>query len=106
MTPHKHAEIFRALAEGHKIEWRRWPSEGWNELLSAVTVCDLVDGKDTFEYRIKPEKKWYRVAFFSRQVEGGELAEWAGITATPDGEKEFEARADFSRWITDRIYYE
>lgn len=99
MTPHKHAELIKAWADGAEIEYFSENTKKW--------YFDSRPGWDrAIQYRIKPKKKWYRVAFFSRQVEGGELAEWAGITAAPDGEKAFEARIDFSRWITDRIYYE
>lgn len=49
-TPHKHAELIKAWADGAEIEWRRHPHGEWLHLSSPNWL------EDDF-YRIKPVKK-------------------------------------------------
>ena len=50
-TPHKHAELIKAWADGAEIEWKaqngKWVDVAFNEPTWA----------STYEYRIKPEPK-------------------------------------------------
>ncbi len=95
-TPHKHAALIHAWADGAEIEfldcdeskWLRCSRPGWDP--------------DT-EYRIKPqiEKRRYRVALF---VNDGKAS-----TDTADGKEIanlFEIRGDFHSWLTDWVEYE
>lgn len=48
-TPHVHAEVIKAWADGKPIEWRENPSEDWQLIKDPSFVED-------FEYRVKPEE--------------------------------------------------
>lgn len=97
-TPHKHAEVIKAWADGAQVQWLN-PEAGW-------TDCDgyQPNWSVSNQYRIKPEprKGWYRVALF-RPVPGiGPLQ----IVFT-DGVEEMTPYAEgFIRWLTPRTEYE
>lgn len=48
LKPHKHADIIRAYAQGHTIQFKHFPSDKWQDVLfpSFFDSCD---------YRIKPQ---------------------------------------------------
>ena len=48
-TPHIHAEVIKAWADGKPIEWRENPSEHWQLIRDPSFV-------ENFEYRVKPEE--------------------------------------------------
>ena len=48
-TPHVHAEVIKAWADGKPIEWRENPSEDWQLIKGPSFV-------ENFEYRVKPEE--------------------------------------------------
>lgn len=51
-TPHKHAELIKAWADGAEIEVYNWFVEGWLKVENPVWMEDK-------EYRVKPQKpKW------------------------------------------------
>lgn len=97
-TPHKHAALIHAWADGADIEykdslgcWRRCasPAPSWHE------DC---------EYRIKPQidKRRYRVALFR-----GSAGQF--FTTTSDGEIEAyedQSLEGFHVWLTDWVEYE
>lgn len=95
-TPHKHAEVIKAWADGAVVEARDtlniYPeSRKWH-------VVKYPAFSSTWEYRVKPPKKWYRVALLK-----------TGHTITADfAEQEVRcSRYDnFVKWLTDRIEYE
>lgn len=90
-TPHKHAELIIAWANGAEIQV--WVSEQWIDIGKYAPTWS-----DNTKYRIKPEKKWVRVALLTNN---------ATVNCTfEDKEKITEANPFFKRWITDRIYYE
>jgi hypothetical protein len=62
-TPHKHAAVIRAYADGAEIEYRRDPKHPWKPIKRPLFHEDR-------EYRVKPEKKvgLYRVAMFRTVV--------------------------------------
>lgn len=65
-TPHKNAEILRALAEGKKVEFKFRTScwITWNQSHHYQSPLDTVD-KLGWEWRIKPEPKPDTVYFAS-----------------------------------------
>ena len=50
MTPHKHCEVIKALAEGQEIQTRLDASVPWTDVVS-----DSPSFSPAFEYRIKPK---------------------------------------------------
>jgi len=48
-TPHVHAEVIKAWADGKPIEWREEPLQRWRLIESPGFIKD-------YEYRIKPEE--------------------------------------------------
>lgn len=50
-TPHVHAEVIKAWADGKPIEWRRKGDPNWTGLYTPTPVWG-----DTNEYRVKPEE--------------------------------------------------
>ena len=50
-TPHKHADIIKAWADGEEIEWRYASKENWEDLTVKHPVFDAI-----FEFRIKPKR--------------------------------------------------
>ena len=101
----EYAEVLRWIADGKEVQIR--PSGGkWcvpNELRLMEVVCqniydDWLGKEITYEFRLKPEGKGYRVAELSH------LAVYAVGNET--AESTIESANQFQRWITDRIYYE
>ena len=94
MTPERAKEllpVIQAFSEGKEIECRIINSNNkW-------TVNVAPTWHPQIEYRIAPEKKWYRVALFD------------GYTITADDieeEKQTEVSEYFVKWLTPRVYYE
>lgn len=48
-TPHVHAEVIKAWADGKPVEWREDPLQNWRLIESPGFIKD-------YEYRIKPEE--------------------------------------------------
>ena len=48
-TPHKHAEVIKAWADGYEIQYRNKPDRPWETLKSPSFVTE-------YEYRKKPEE--------------------------------------------------
>lgn len=56
MTPHKHAQLIKAWADGAQIEFRdpdSHPAQIWKEISDPSWV-------DNLEYRVKPQPKKYK----------------------------------------------
>ena len=95
MKPHKHAELIKAWADGAKIQggtdgkhWLDLDNPSWDE-----------EG----QYRIKPNKRKYRVAEMFDDVSALTYS-W-----TVDDEKlmlQLEDSDHFIRWLTDWIEYD
>lgn len=93
-TPHKHAELIKAWADGNEIQYKDPHSDNWYTCTPTWSVKT--------EYRIKPEKKWYRVAEF---VYDG--AQWLDVAEDPLQEQRYmENHPHFHRWVTSHIFYE
>jgi len=63
MKPHKHAELIKAWADGHEVQFRT-PGDGW------VGVGDYPCWIDSQEYRIKPAEKVVRWLWAYKTPEG------------------------------------
>jgi len=104
-TPHKHAEVLQAIAEGRDVQCRRRGSpQDWAPLFSYDAQVELIEGGDRYEYRIKPEprKGWYRVALH-RPAPGRYPIE---LVFTDGGEELTQHAEGFIRWLTPRTEYE
>lgn len=89
-TPHKHAAIIKAWADGAAIEYR--PN---TDRTFEVVACPYFDGPG--EYRIKPETVSYRVAIINDGLRPR--------TVTAVGEYQdnyFESQPNFVRWLGPR----
>ena len=55
-TPHKHAEVLRAIADGKEVEGRPLGSKAWQSYSKYLYVRSPFTDPD-WEWRVKPEKK-------------------------------------------------
>jgi hypothetical protein len=92
-TPHKHAEVIKAWADGATIE-TKWGCGTWEEI-------ERPSFSNCYEYRVKPEPKKlkYRVALLSDGKDVWTTTEDCGDD--PVGEFEY-----FVRYLTDWIEVE
>ncbi len=105
----EYAEVLRWIADGKEVQIR--PKYGaWvhpSDLRLMEVVCqnlydDWADKEPTYEFRLKPEKKWLRVY----ETKGGSLNVFAG-GERPENAEWLERNAiNFKRWVSDFIYYE
>lgn len=96
MTPEQAKQlipIIQAYAEGKSIQIRR--DSTW------MTVFNPNFQEPWWEYRIKPEQPWYRVALMK---DGS--TESAGSNKSDTSEKDVERFSRFDKWLTPRITYE
>ena len=96
VTPHKHAEILRAIADGKEVEWFDFRNNEWFPLAyngrNPITIEHL-------DWRIKPENKVlrYRVA-----KHGNNIGEKWLETAYKDADiAALENWPSFIEWIHD-----
>ena len=77
-TPHKHAEVIKAWADGAKIEFREPKLEhaNWEYITTPKWHNEL-------EYRVKPEPKKYKVDVWLVLREDGSLAHLGSIRPKP-----------------------
>jgi len=84
MTPHKHATVIKAYANGARIESRRNSEQNWIEITNPSFDLE-------YEYRIKPEKPKprFKIGDYVRKLSG---SEWVGYVVgtystelTPEG---------------------
>ncbi len=84
MKPHKHAELIKAWADGHEVQFRT-PGDGW------VGVGDYPCWIDSQEYRIKPAEKVVRWLWVRKDMHGTWIPTSCYLTedefrhATPEG---------------------
>lgn len=95
-TPHKHAEFIKAWADGETIQYFNLAKQEWVDCAYNRPIWNSEDS-----YRIKPEKKWYRVALYR-----GTDSNWATCANSEPTEKEMEKQLSFVRWLTDRVEYD
>jgi len=63
-TPHKHAEVLRAIADGKDVQWSRAEGAAWSDYRRDGCGCDPISYPDIL-WRIKPKPDvvWYASAF-------------------------------------------
>ena len=81
--------IIQAFVNGETIEFLGNPC-------SSLSFSD----PNVANYRIKPKQGWYRVA----QLATGPVM--ICHQAIPEAEQNVAVRLDFTRWLTDRVYYD
>lgn len=97
MKPHKHAELIKQWADGAEIESLCEGSGEWFECLD-----NRPHWYTNVQYRIKPQRKWYRVAEFKNS----EGRTWTFTADEQASEISTENSSFYCRWLTDRIYYD
>lgn len=91
-TPHKHAAVIKAWADGAEIQWK-YPHElDWKS-----STFPSWDARG-LEYRVKPETKKYRVVLWKTGT--------VGAVNRPDAAMICESSSHFDRWLTDWVEYE
>lgn len=91
-TPHVHAELIKAWADGANIEYFSIPEQKWKDVTNPTWYPN-------FQYRIKlePKKIVYRLCL------------WASGTIylclSKDNESEWEKLSGFKRWVTPWQHY-
>lgn len=95
MKPHKHAELIKLWADGRQVQRYNFCAYGeWVDEKYPTWGDDII-------YRLKPEKKKYRVAEFD------DTSVYKTNTADNQyGEADLEARPSFVRWLTDWVEYD
>lgn len=81
-TPHKHAEIIKAWADGSVIEFYSKGGDGW-------TRSNNPQWYDDYEYRIKPEPKPDHVYYGVFEMNGSVILE-SWFTKQKDGTDELK----------------
>ena len=79
-TPHKHAALIKAWADGAEIEYRPGPDCRWYKL--AMQTWDMLG-----EFRIKPEPKPDVVRYMCYIFPAGESSHWSSIRTEYDNIK-------------------
>lgn len=95
-TPHKHADVIKAWADGAQIQLRSEYSKRWEDCISDPVWCDSI------QYRVKPDVK-YRVGMFRNKVTG---KEYPFIVTNSKMKEYYEQSIYFLGWITDWIEVE
>ena len=86
--------IIQAFAEGKEIQYKYKGQLSWEMCINPQWDYDT-------EFRITPEKKWYRPAQMrEKNIINADSSEYGY------NEKDVEQFKSFVRWLTDRIYYE
>lgn len=50
MKPHKHAEVIKKWADGHPVQWREGPLDGWKDTIAPSWGFAV-------EFRVRPATK-------------------------------------------------
>lgn len=95
-TPHKHADLIKAWADGVEIQGR-YKEDPWFTYTTEITP----EWKNNIEYRIKPKTIKYRVALFN-----GKTVPYTLTCHSEPGAYEAEQLAIFNRWLGDWIEVE
>lgn len=93
--PQKHAELIKAWADGAEIQFKHG-----NKWLNITSISPYWE--DNVEYRIKPEKKKYRILEF-KDIYG---KPYPSLVNTDVGAALVSNQSEFVRWVTDWIEYE
>ena len=70
-TPHKHADILRAIAEGIPVQahYHSSPEKGWQDIDTNLAFSIFLSGD--VEYRIKPKPKVKKWRWVYEAMDGG-----------------------------------
>lgn len=88
-TPHKHAELIKAWADGAKIQWLR-PGDVWEDNIGTP------GWHINHTYRIKPEPKKVQLRFFEDTY--GLVRCWTNSWSRDM--KQVEEMSLFKRWVS------
>lgn len=88
-TPHKHADVIKAWADGAQIQFRGEYSKSWEDCIHDPIWYENI------QYRVKPDVK-YRVGLLCWQGE-----ELPFIVTNNEIEEAYEQTIHFLRWVTD-----
>lgn len=96
-TPHKHAEIIKAWADGALIQYYSEETQAWYDLHSSQ-YTPTFDPRS--KYRIKPEPKKVQIRFYLWNYQnkihlGSWNSDWGGT------QNEIENSVSFIKWISD-----
>ena len=87
-TPHIHAKVIKAWADGAKIQWYNSAIDRWSDILTPSWNIE-------FKYRIKPEPKKVQFRFF--EDIHNSINFWTN--RWQKDYKQVEKRQDFKRWL-------
>lgn len=90
-TPHKHAAVIKAWADGAEIQCKAPHHVRWQD-------CSFPAWNADTKYRVKPETKKYRVVLWKNGT--------IGVVNRPDAATICESSSNFDRWLTDWVEYE
>ena len=88
-TPHIHAEVIKAWADGAKIQWFNSAIDRWSDIATPSWNIE-------FKYRIKPEPKKVQLRFF--EDTSGRVRCWTDSWASDL--KRAEEMSLFKRWVS------
>ena len=100
---HPNAEWIIAFAEGKQLQFFGGLSEEWTDFRGGRDASPEIgpwNSAPGIKWRIKPEQQWVRVAVFSNSDE-----QWTNTCSDAELERFYEARQQFSHWLSDRLYY-
>lgn len=99
-TPHRNHDVIVAWAKGEDIQHRHVGGNGSEWITYSPIGKEYVPGfgSNIYEWRVKPPKKWYRMAL----LRSGALV----AAQTIDQELQYPEGPNFVRWLTERIEYE
>lgn len=95
-TPHVHAEVIKAWADGAQVQIKG-PVGEWYDFVSSRPSWIV-----TSEYRVKPETLRYRVALFKREGDGY----FVNDTTDQEQADRWGGYGHFIRWLTDWVEVE
>lgn len=104
MTAHVHAALMLLYAQDATTTDKPW--ELWEWKTSYKTTWDSCTGHPSWHslinYRRKPERRWYRVAFLSTNKSDS----WTVSCDSEEQELLLLKNHRFVRWLTGRVYYD
>ena len=87
-TPHKHAEVIKAWADGKPVEWREASMLSWQLIANPGFVKD-------YEYRIKPEEVVDYALVYENGVVAGQFYPSTNDVCMYSGAGHYERRQGF-----------
>lgn len=88
-TPHKHAELIKAWADGAEIQWFNPIEKSWRDVKNPFWSINT-------KYRIKPEPKKVQYRFF--EDSNGKFRCWTNTWELT--QEQVEQRGYFKQWLS------